>query len=63
MFAFYCPICRYRQNVPITLAGKRTACPGCKRIVPLPNRTTIQEESIDYNFCDEEEKSPSKRIA
>ena len=47
-FAFYCPICGYYRHVPFTLAGKCTTCPGCKKVVPLPIRKTIQEETVNY---------------
>ena len=63
MFAFYCPRCGYFQNIPFTLAGKQTACPGCKRVVPLPIRKTIQEETVDYLISEESDEPPSKRSA
>jgi hypothetical protein len=59
MFAFYCPICGYMQNVSFTMAGKRTACPSCKGVVPLPIRKTIQEETVDYLIPEDSDQRPS----
>jgi len=46
-FTFYCPRCGYLQKVPMKLAGRCIACPGCKTTVPLPSRRVIREETID----------------
>jgi hypothetical protein len=48
-FVFFCPTCRYRQTVPMALAGSKIACPGCKQVVVLPLPETIREETPDWN--------------
>jgi DNA-directed RNA polymerase subunit RPC12/RpoP len=33
-----CPECGKKLNVPESAAGKKVRCPGCKTVVPVPNR-------------------------
>src|SRR6516164_3158746 len=45
---FNCPHCKKAFNVKDELAGKRAACPGCKKVlvVPAPQKAAVDVEAL-----------------